>query len=115
MATEANLCITVVYATAPRVIREVEIQLTHGATVADAIRASGVLEGVCADEADALTVGIWGRKAGLTHVLRDRDRVELCRPLRVDPKVARRERFVRQGAKSAGLFAQRRQGAKAGY
>ncbi|MFY8043382.1 MAG: RnfH family protein, partial [Rhodoferax sp.] len=29
--------------------------------------------------------------------------------------VARRERFANQGAKSAGLFAKRRSGAKAGY
>lgn len=115
MATESNLHITVVYAPAPRVVREVEIRLPPGATVAAAIQASGVLEGLGAEEADALTVGVWGRKASLTHVLRDQDRVELCRALRVDPKVARRERFARQGAKSAGLFARRRQGAKAGY
>jgi hypothetical protein len=115
MATEANLCITVVYAPEPRSVREVEVRLAQGATVTAALQASGVLKGLGADEADALTVGIWGRKVALTHVLRDQDRVELCRPLRVDPKVARRERFVRQGAKSAGLFAKRRQGAKAGY
>jgi sulfur carrier protein len=47
--------------------------------------------------------------------LQDGDRLEWLRPLQVDPKVARRERFKRQGAKTAGLFAQRRQGAKAGY
>ena len=33
----------------------------------------------------------------------------------IDPKVARRERFSKQGAGTAGLFAQRRQGAKPGY
>jgi sulfur carrier protein len=43
------------------------------------------------------------------------ERIEFYRPLRVDPKVARRERFARQGAKSAGLFAKKRPGAKAGY
>jgi putative ubiquitin-RnfH superfamily antitoxin RatB of RatAB toxin-antitoxin module len=48
-------------------------------------------------------------------VLRDQDRVEIYRGLRVDPKVARRERFNRQGAKRAGLFAKTRAGAKAGY
>jgi putative ubiquitin-RnfH superfamily antitoxin RatB of RatAB toxin-antitoxin module len=37
------------------------------------------------------------------------------RTLKVDPKVARRERFVKQGAKAAGLFSQRRAGGKAGY
>jgi putative ubiquitin-RnfH superfamily antitoxin RatB of RatAB toxin-antitoxin module len=48
-------------------------------------------------------------------VLRDGDRVELCRELRVDPKVARRERFSKQGARRAGLFAKKRPGAAAGY
>ena len=59
--------------------------------------------------------GIWGRKARLQQLLRDGDRVELYRPLQVDPKVARRERFARQGARAAGLFAKKRAGAKAGY
>ncbi|MCB2018938.1 MAG: RnfH family protein, partial [Hydrogenophaga sp.] len=47
--------------------------------------------------------------------LRDGDRLELYRPLRVDPKVARRERFVGQGAKAAGLFSRRRPHSKSGY
>jgi putative ubiquitin-RnfH superfamily antitoxin RatB of RatAB toxin-antitoxin module len=42
--------------------------------------------------------------------LRDLDRIELYRPLKVDPKVARRERFQRQGARAAGLFARKRRG-----
>jgi putative ubiquitin-RnfH superfamily antitoxin RatB of RatAB toxin-antitoxin module len=58
---------------------------------------------------------VWGRKAPLSQLLRDHDRVEVYRPLRVDPKVARRERFVKQGARSAGLFVKKRAGAKAGY
>jgi hypothetical protein len=41
--------------------------------------------------------------------------VEIYRPLRVDPKVARRERFKKQGARTAGLFASRRSNAKSGY
>jgi hypothetical protein len=41
-------------------------------------------------------------------VLQTGDRLELYRPLLVDPKRARRERFARQGSRSAGLFARRR-------
>ena len=41
---------------------------------------------------------------GVGQVLRDQDRIEIYRPLRVDPKVARRERFVKQGSRGAGLF-----------
>jgi hypothetical protein len=49
-----------------------------------------------------------GRKAGLEDVLRYRDRVEIYRPLQVDPKLARRERFRKQGVRAAGLFARRK-------
>jgi putative ubiquitin-RnfH superfamily antitoxin RatB of RatAB toxin-antitoxin module len=63
----------------------------------------------------ALNTGIWGKRYALSQKLKDDDRIEIYRPLRVDPKVARRERFTRQGAKRAGLFANKRVGAKAGY
>jgi len=43
------------------------------------------------------------------------DRLEALRPLQVDPKEARRQRFVQQGTRGAGLFANRRPGAKPGY
>ena len=51
--------------------------------------------------------GVWGRKVGPEHGLGDGDRVEVYRPLRVDPKFARRERFRKQGVRAAGLFARR--------
>jgi putative ubiquitin-RnfH superfamily antitoxin RatB of RatAB toxin-antitoxin module len=60
-------------------------------------------------------VGVWGRRATPGQLLREGDRVEVCRPLLVDPKVARRERFQRQGARATGLFARRRPGGKQGY
>ena len=50
---------------------------------------------------------IWGRRVALDQVLRPGDRLEWTRPLRVDPKVARRERFVNQGPGRAGLFAKK--------
>jgi putative ubiquitin-RnfH superfamily antitoxin RatB of RatAB toxin-antitoxin module len=66
-------------------------------------------------EAQVTALGIWGRRVALGDVLKDGDRLELYRALRVDPKVARRQRFKRQGAKRSGLFAQRRPGAVPGY
>lgn len=51
-----------------------------------------------------LKVSCWGQKLPLTQVLKSGDRIELCRELRVDPKVARRERFEKQGKRGAGLF-----------
>ena len=62
-----------------------------------------------------LQPGIWGRKVPWTHVVQAGDRIELYRPLKVDPKVARRQRFKRQGKGRTGLFANRKSGSAAGY
>lgn len=110
-----SLKISLVYSPAPRQVREWELELDPGATVAKALSACRILEEFPELQSDRPRVGIWGRKTSLGHLLQDRDRVEIYRPLRVDPKVARRERFNRQGAKSAGLFAKTRPGGKAGY
>lgn len=107
--------ICVVFSPRPRDVRQWHGALEMGATVGDALQRSGILAGLTALDIAALECGIWGRTVPLTHLLRADDRVEVYRALQVDPKVARRERFVRQGAKSAGLFAKRRAGAKAGY
>ena len=105
----------VAYAPGPRVVCEVTLDLPEGSTVAQALDASGLAAKFPALDLERPDVGVWGRRAARNQPLRPGDRVEIYRPLRVDPKVARRERFVRQGARSAGLFAQRRPGAKAGY
>jgi putative ubiquitin-RnfH superfamily antitoxin RatB of RatAB toxin-antitoxin module len=109
------LKITVAYSPAPRQVREWALDMPSGSTARQAIAQCGVL-GEFADLAlDALNVGVWGKRYSLAHKLKDNDRIEIYRPLRVDPKVARRERFSSQGAKRAGLFANKRVGAKAGY
>ena len=106
--------VTVVYSPAPRQTREWSLELADGATLAMALLASGLhAEFPEADEAlvkGELTVAVWGRAQAPGHPLRDQDRVEVLRALRVDPKVARRERFTRQGSRAAGLFARRRKG-----
>ena len=108
--------VTVVYSPHARVVREVALELEQGATVAQAVEASGwrPLVGQAGEDGAPL-LGVWGRKAVAGQILRDGDRVEIHRPLMVDPKVARRARFVKQGARTTGLFARTRPGAKAGY
>ncbi len=112
------LHVTLVYSPAPRQIKQHELRLTKGSTVAQAVEQSGLLK-ECPEinlrDQVAFAVGIWGRKTTLNHVLRDSDRLEIYRSLLVDPKVARRERFQKQGTRGAGLFAKRRPGAKPGY
>jgi putative ubiquitin-RnfH superfamily antitoxin RatB of RatAB toxin-antitoxin module len=107
--------ILLVYSPAPRQVREWALVLPAGSTVAEAVETSGILAAFPELASGPLALGIWGRKTSLKQVLHAQDRVEVYRPLRVDPKVARRERFSSQGVKKSGLFAQKRAGAKAGY
>lgn len=96
-----GMVVSVAWSPRVREVREVTLQLPVGATLRDALRAGGLAEA-------STLYGIWGRPAALGQVLKDGDRVECYRPLLVDPKKARRERFARQGVRAAGLFAARR-------
>ncbi len=107
--------IKVLYSPAPRKMFEDTVTLPDGATARDAVAASKLAASFPTLDWAALPVGVWGRGCEWERVLTEHDRVELCRPLKVDPKVARRERFQRQGVRGTGLFASRRQGGKAGY
>ena len=67
------------------------LQLDEGATVADALAASGIFGREPELDASGCKVGVWGRVAARTQVLRDGDRVEIYRPLLADPKQVRRK------------------------
>ena len=109
------LQVTVVCSPAPREVFERLVSLPEGASVRDAVLASGLAAVYPEFDWPAATPGIWGRSVEWNQPVANLDRVELCRPLAVDPKVARRERFKQQGARGTGLFARRRKGGKAGY
>jgi putative ubiquitin-RnfH superfamily antitoxin RatB of RatAB toxin-antitoxin module len=90
---QPTLQIEVVYSPAPRIVDQVELRLPAGATVEHALRESGFLERYALAAVEQLSVGVWGKRCALGDVLRDRDRVEIYRPLLVDPKEARRQRY----------------------
>ena len=89
------LSVTVAYSPRAGVVEEVALSMRAGATVADALRDSGLLQRHAID-AGATAVGVWGALVDAQTLLRDRDRVEIYRPLRVDPKQARRLRQQKQ-------------------
>ena len=110
-----SMKISVVYSPAPREVREWTLELPEGSKVVHALESCDIYR-LCAElKPEAAVVGIWGNITGLSHVLRDGNRIEIYRHLRVDPKVARRERFSQQGVKGTGLFSVVRAGGKAGY
>ncbi|MCY7319377.1 MAG: RnfH family protein, partial [Ramlibacter sp.] len=100
-----ELSVTVVYSPGPRQLSEWAGKLPHGATVLQALQSSAASQVIPAFVINAASLGVWGRKAEPGQLLCEGDRVEVYRPLRVDPKVARRERFRAQGARTTGLFA----------
>jgi uncharacterized protein len=104
-----TISVTVAYSPAPREVVEKVLVLPIHSNVLDALKFVNL-----ADD-DHFTLGIWGKKTTLNHVLQNSDRLELYRPLKVDPKASRRERFQKQGARTTGLFARVRVGGKAGY
>ena len=89
-AAANTLCITVAYA-APGVEALVTVTLPAGATIDDAIAASGVTAQLGLDAAP-LECAIFGERAKFGTPLVEGDRVELTRPLIADPKGARRKR-----------------------
>ncbi|TBR39280.1 MULTISPECIES: RnfH family protein [Dyella] len=89
---EPSIAIEVVYAPAYGTVFRRMLNLAKGATVAAALEASGVAEAVPGFVADPAQLGVFSRKVGLEYVLRDGDRLEIYRPLTLDPKEARRRR-----------------------
>ena len=83
--------IELVFASAERQ-RLFSIQVDEGATVAELISQSGIDQDFPDESIDDLAVGIWGKLVGRDHIVRDGDRIELYRPLQIDPREARRQR-----------------------
>jgi uncharacterized protein len=68
------------------------VDLLEGATVREAIEASGVLVQHPEIDLSMQKVGVFGKFRPLDATLADFDRVEIYRPLKVDPKTARQRR-----------------------
>jgi len=97
----ASIEVEVALSTGPRSVTLVALTLPSGSTALAALRASGLAQGLPADQLDALQLSLGGKRCAPGHVLVDHDRVELLRPLIVDPKEARRQRYQRDGLKRA--------------
>ena len=112
--------ITLCWSLQPRQVQEHAMQVPKGSTVQSVV-ALVLATGLPAVSAMDLTKlpfmqpGIWSHKVAWSAPVHEGDRVELYRELKVDTKVARRQRFKRQGKGRTGLFAKRKSGSAAGY
>ncbi|HMM56796.1 MAG: RnfH family protein [Xanthomonadales bacterium PRO7] len=84
-----SIRVEVVYADPHRQFLRV-VDIPPGSKVIDAVDASGILAQLPGFVPAGY--GIFGRSVAMDAPLRDGDRVELYRPLQIDPKQARRNR-----------------------
>ena len=64
--------------------------------VQQAIEKSGIQKKFPSIDLSKNKVGIFGKKTTLDHLLKDRDRIEIYRPLILDPKEMRRKRAAKK-------------------
>ena len=70
----------------------VSLEVEKGTTLKEAIEASGILDSFEQIDLTKDRVGIFSKFATLDTVLREKDRVEIYRPLIADPKKVRKDR-----------------------
>jgi putative ubiquitin-RnfH superfamily antitoxin RatB of RatAB toxin-antitoxin module len=95
------LQISVCYANAQREYLR-PMQVAAGTTIGEAIEQSGVLQEFPDINLATAPVGIYAKKKTLDTVLRERDRIEIYRPLVADPKDSRRRRAAKKDARPQG-------------
>lgn len=86
-----DILVEVVYAL-PQKQEVLSLKIRAGAVVSEAIERSGILRDFPEIDLASAKVGIYGKQVKLDAVLRDKDRIEIYRPLIADPKEIRRKR-----------------------
>jgi putative ubiquitin-RnfH superfamily antitoxin RatB of RatAB toxin-antitoxin module len=93
----SDMQVYVVYAT-PKDEFVHPMRVAPGTTIGQAIEGSGVLSRFPEINLVTQPVGIYGKKKTLDTALRERDRIEIYRPLVADPKDSRRKRAAKKQA-----------------
>jgi len=91
MAQEPEPTVVEVVYALPTRQRLVRVPLAEGMTALEAVRASGLLTEFPELDATSIALGIYGRRVDAAQLLRADDRVEIYRPLHLDPRIARRQ------------------------
>ena len=103
--TEEQIKVEVVYAL-PGKQELVSVKLPQGASVRQAIESSGILQKYPEIDLMKSKLGVFAKLTKPDSVLRDRDRVEIYRPLIADPKEVRKQRAAEGKAMKKGASEQ---------
>ncbi len=83
--------VEVIYAL-PEEQKLLTVEVENGTEVRQVILESGVLEEYPELDLDAMKVGLFGKMTTMKQKVRDKDRIEIYRPLIADPKEVRKKR-----------------------
>ena len=86
-----NINVEVVYAL-PEEQDLLSVEVPEGSGIKDVILKSQTLESHPELDIDKMDVGLFGKLAKMNQPVRDRDRIEIYRPLIADPKEVRKRR-----------------------
>jgi putative ubiquitin-RnfH superfamily antitoxin RatB of RatAB toxin-antitoxin module len=89
MSVSNNISIEIVYAIATRQVL-LEMSVRQGTTIGQAIERSAIADMLPGENLSGLPVGVWGKLADRHQLAVAGDRIELYRPLLIDPREARR-------------------------
>jgi putative ubiquitin-RnfH superfamily antitoxin RatB of RatAB toxin-antitoxin module len=101
MGSAEKILVEVAYAL-PERQTIVELTVSRGTTLEEAIRQSGILEQFPGIDLANSKVGVFGKLAKPGDILRNGDRVEIYRPLIADPKEVRKQRAASGKAMKKG-------------
>ncbi|QGG79491.1 RnfH family protein [Litorivicinus lipolyticus] len=87
------ITIEVAYATPKRQLI-LSVDVSTGTTMIEAVRASGILREFPEIDMASVKMGVWGKteKDPATRIMQTGERIEVYRPLLIDPKEARKNR-----------------------
>ncbi|MEM9384563.1 MAG: RnfH family protein [Pseudomonadota bacterium] len=98
---EKLIAVEVVFAL-PDVQHRVALKLPKGSTAQEAVARSGLKQALPEHAIERAPLGVYGHQIDGAMVLADGDRVEIYRPLEVDPKSNRRRRVASGETMSGG-------------
>ena len=101
MAEAGEIAVEVAYAEPDRQVI-VSLRVPAGTTAGEAVERSGLLDRFPAISWPGADIGIFGWRVSARASLIEGDRVEIYRPLAMDPKEARRLRAARSKARRSG-------------
>ena len=89
---ERPITVEVVFAGSASWVERRRVEVATGCTVIQAVEASGIAQSLPAGTLDPASLGIFARKVAPGQLVRDGDRIEIYRPLDLDPMESRRRR-----------------------